>query len=403
MPKEKDNPFAFLGQAKPGSLFRLLDKLPRRDQAMVLAHLPPWLTAQVMAYFPDNEQGVLMAAMREARRASPEEADATVGKLRELINAARDALPSNPVRPAGAGGDDQGGAPRPAPGRPTAGQTIASVYGKTALPPNAKPQPWKPRHTSETPINAAPKPNRPPPVKGDPAKSPLKANILELLGLGKREDAPETPRQPDGTAAAARPPESARTAPPPEKAKDGLVPRPNLSVSKTPRMLGTGKPKPKPPAAAPSRPPTPGSSAPAASGRKMDGMAILAAILRNASLDVRQNVASDNPSLFKALKDRMFVFDDLSGSDDDALAQVFTVAPVSDAALALRFAAPVLRDRALRAVSPRRAAMLRDAATGAKAGLDAIEEAQARVLDVALRLQSAGRIIIDPDDPDLAL
>ena len=133
----------------------------------------------------------------------------------------------------------------------------------------------------------------------------------------------------------------------------------------------------------------------------MDGMAILAAILRNATPDVRHNVASDSPTLFRELKERMFVFDDLAVSDDDALAQIFTLAPLSDAALALRFGSPALRERALKAVSPRRAALLNQSTP--LAGLDAIEEAQARVIALALRLQSAGRLIIDPDEPDLAL
>ncbi|MDR0363387.1 MAG: hypothetical protein LBJ46_12010, partial [Planctomycetota bacterium] len=140
-------------------------------------------------------------------------------------------------------------------------------------------------------------------------------------------------------------------------------------------------------------------------GKKIDGMAILAAILREAPMDVRQNVLEDSPALFKALKERMFVFDDLNFSDQAALAQVFTAAPVHTAALALRFASPALRERALAAVSPRRAAMIRQEERSAQAGtsgLGAIEAAQARVLDVALRLQSAGRIVIDPRDPDLA-
>lgn len=393
MAAQRDNPFAFLANAKPGSLFKLLDRLPRQDQAMVLAHLPPWLTAQVMAYFSDSEQGVLLSSMREARRATPEDASATVGKLRDILAASKDALqtrpnPQTPPTPSSAANASAS----PKPGIQATDKTIASAYGKSSLPPNAKPQPWKPRTTDETPINAPQKPNRPPPVAGAPARSPIKANILEMLGFGKTKAEPDAPTPP----AHPRPP--AKSEP-----KEGLVRSPKLTISNTPRMLGAGKPV-SPSAAAPAAPKQRASSPPASGGRKMDGMAIMAAILRNASVDVRHNVEADSPALFKALKDRMFVFDDLVGSDDDALAQVFTVAPLTDAALALRFGPPALRDRALRAVSPRRAAMIKDAVTNntTRSGLDAIEEAQNRVLDVALRLQSAGRIIIDPDDPDLA-
>jgi len=407
MAQSRDNSFAFLGQAKPGSLFRLLDKLPRQDQAMVLANLQPALTAQVMAYFPDTEQGMLMAAMREARRAPPEAAAATVERLRELIAAAKEALPARPAQSELPKNDATQSASRPASGLNTAGKSIASAYGKSTAPGNPKPQPWKPRVTDETPINAPPKPNRPPPVAGNPAKSPLAANILDFFGLRKPKGESQSPSNNPATAAL-----SGKQASPvnelpaiKKEPQEGVIKAPKLQVSKTPRILGTGKPgsASSGSAKAPLRRPPPNPEG--GTGRRMDGMSILAAILRNASVDVRNNVAEDSPALFKALKERMFVFDDLIGSDDDALAQVFTVCPLSEAALALRFAPPVLRERALKAVSPRRADMLRDvveSSTGKKSGLDAIEAAQNRVLDVALRLQSAGRIVIDPDDPDLA-
>ena len=133
----------------------------------------------------------------------------------------------------------------------------------------------------------------------------------------------------------------------------------------------------------------------------MDGKAILAAILREAGPEIRGNVRHDDPSLFRELRGRMFFFDDLIYTEDGALAQVFTAAPAEESALALKFAAPALRDRVLRVVSPGRARALRDA-RGGRAGMDDIESAQQKVLQVALRLQAAGRILIDPRDPDLA-
>ncbi len=54
----------------------------------------------------------------------------------------------------------------------------------------------------------------------------------------------------------------------------------------------------------------------------------------------------------------------------------------------------------MRVVSPGRARALSE--TPKRSGLDDIEEAQKKVLAVALQLQSAGRILIDPRDPDLA-
>ncbi len=397
MEKGKDNPFEFLRQARPGSLYRLLEQLPEEDSAMVLAHLPPTLTAQVMAYFPDSKQGNLLAGMREARRAPASAAEQTVTRMRQMLANAKNAAPAQPETEKKTGSGQSGGQSA----MKTTGSTITSAYGKSS----PSPQPWKPRVTNETPINAPQRPNQPPAVKGDPAKSPIgKLNLLELLGLAKppagaaKDDQRQTL------------PASAKTTPlPPKPPSKGVLRNPGLTISKTPRVLGIGKQPPVAPRQLPAKPPAaakrPEAGSEEGEGRKMDGMAMLAAIMRNASVDVRHNVAEENPALFKALKERMFVFDDLIVSDDEALAQIFTVAPLGDAALALRFAPPLLRDRAMRAVSPRRAAMLRDEglSQNARSGLDDIEEAQKRVLEVALRLQSAGRILIDPDDPDLAL
>ncbi len=166
-----------------------------------------------------------------------------------------------------------------------------------------------------------------------------------------------------------------------------------IVVGNTPRVIG-----PRPPEAKAGS----GVGGKAKDGaRSMDGKAILAAILREAGPKVRHTVQDDDPALFKELRRRMFYFDDLILSEDKALAQVFTAAKAEDSALALRFAAPKLRDRVLRAVSPGRARLLLEAGSG-RAGVDAIEAAQKRVLGVALQLQAAGRILIDPRDPDLA-
>jgi flagellar motor switch protein FliG len=133
----------------------------------------------------------------------------------------------------------------------------------------------------------------------------------------------------------------------------------------------------------------------------MDGKAILAAILRQADAGVRANVRREDPLLYRDLRSRMFYFDDLMLTGDSSLAMIFTAAPIDVSALALRFASPALRERVLGAVSPGRARALRDA-PAKRNGLDSVEAAQKKVLSVALQLQAAGRILIDPNEPDLA-
>lgn len=265
-----------------------------------------------------------------------------------------------------------------------------------------RPQPWVPRTATASPINGPALPGKPPPVAGDPFTSPLaKAGLLDLIGRAQqtllpkgtfkepaRSDPPSKPlAAAKPSAGGPRPGKGGRPEP-----REGVVSRQAVVMSRTPRTIG-----PRPAAVDAGeleRVPTSG-------GRRMDGKAILAAILREAGEDVRGTVRHDDPGLFNQLRERMFYFDDLIYTEDNALARVFTAAPTEDAALALKFAAPALRDRVVRVVSPGRARALRENAAK-RAGLDDIESAQKKVLDIALQLQAAGRILIDPRDPDLA-
>ncbi len=284
---------------------------------------------------------------------------------------------------------------------PTAKDKRKSEAPSSSKPPQP-PQPWIPRQATGSPINGPALPGTPPPVAGDPFASPLaKAGLLDLIGRAQEKLLPKNAQQqaqpipPRGTPPAkprARAGGDKREPGRPEPL-EGLLAPDSVRLAKTPRLIGPGAPKREPPAA-----PAGGGKAGA---RRMDGKAILAAILREAGPSVRGTVRRDDPALFKQLRDRMFYFDDLALTEDNALARVFTAAPTEESALALKFAAPALREKVFRAVSPGRARALREHAA-ARAGLDEVDRAQQTVLDVALQLQSAGRILIDPRDPDLA-
>ncbi len=275
-------------------------------------------------------------------------------------------------------------------------------------PPPQPPQKWTPRQATASPINGPALPGTPPPVAGDPFASPLaKAGLLDVIGRAQEKFLPK-----DGTAGKAGKGGAAR--PPAQQPALPLRPRPRLDKNgrpepvegmlapgdvrfvKTPRVIGPGAPK----RAAGGGGDAVGGAA-GKGARRMDGKAILAAILRESDAKTRNAVKRDDPALFKQLKGRMFYFDDLVLTDDNALARVFTAAPTEDSALALKFAAPALKEKVFRAVSPGRARALREHGE-VRAGLDEVEKAQQTVLDVALQLQSAGRILIDPRDPDLA-
>lgn len=416
-----ENHFAFLGQARPAGLYRLLEKLPLEDAALALAGLPAGTSVQVMAYFPESRQAELVPALREARRADPGRAAQAASRIKDMLLAAKyardgqagpeqdDGAPAAPAKPPASAPVKSYAPPQPSrpsqspqsqrpspaspPSRPAPGPGGNAAREAAKPPPrpaaNAKPVPWVPRTATSSPINGPALPGKPPPVAGDPLRSPLaKAGLLDLLGRAQQKLMPKN--------TAGRP-----AAPQKPAAKAGGRPEPvegvvrSVRIDRPPRVIGPGMARTKRPADAPEAAPSSGGA------RRMDGKAILAAILREAGPTVRHTVQDDDPALFRALRERMFFFDDLIYTEDDALARVFTAAPADVAALALRFAAPPLRERVLRVVSPGRAQALREPPPG-RAGMDAIEQAQKKVLDVALQLQAAGRILIDPRDPDLA-
>ena len=397
-----DNPFGFLGQANPASLAKLLQKLPLEDAAVALAGLPAGKGVQVLAYFPEKAQGELMPAMRDARRSDPEHSAKTAARIRDMLMAAKYARDGHagedkpPAPPQAAVSPVKSYAPTPArpqsPPTPPAKKPAARPEPASGAPANSgKPVPWVPRNATASPINGPALPGKPPPVAGDPLKSPLaKAGLLDLIGRAQEKllpkknasvpPAPAARRELPSRSPAAREPVKKR---PP--AREGVVR--SVTIDKTPRTIGPGAARRDDP--------------PPSSGRRVDGKAILAAILREAGPKVRHTVQDDDPALFRELRGRMFFFDDLNFTEDSALAIVFTSAPLDEAALALKFAAPVLRDRVLRVVSPGRARALAEP-TASRTGMEAIERAQQKVLDVAMQLQAAGRILIDPRDPDLA-
>lgn len=392
-----ENHFSFLAQVNPRDLHALLAEEGPLAIGMVLASLPPATTTKTLTYFPPDKQRDLVAAIRNARSAPPVLARGVADAIREKLHGNKEIAPSPkpmPSKPVSI---------RPEPSRPSPvmgknpylSQTIGSRPTQPASPVSRPqpigrtqkpaPKPWIPRTSDETPINAPAQPGRPASASGSPAKSPLaKLNLRDLIGAAKQAFAPLSRPVPGK--------------PGKPEAPEGVVPPSKITINKTPRPLAVSPVQAKRPVPVQQRATTDAA-------RRMDGMAIMAAILRAAPMDIRQNIADGDPDLFAKLKKRMFVFDDLEKTDDKGLALVFTAAHEEAATLALRFASPRLKARVLSVVSSRRAEALRagDSGKQGKIGLSAIEAAQEKVLNVALQLQKAGRIIIDPDDPDLAL
>lgn len=116
---------------------------------------------------------------------------------------------------------------------------------------------------------------------------------------------------------------------------------------------------------------------------------------------MRRLIAKEEPALFKKLCKRSYVFDDLEHTSDPALATLFLEVEPETAALALRFASDTLQERVLASTSPRRAKWIAEEMERGgthPVGIREIEAAQQAVLDKAVALQAAGRLLIDPED-----
>lgn len=161
------------------------------------------------------------------------------------------------------------------------------------------------------------------------------------------------------------------------------------------------KKKPTPPP-----PPTPKHAEQKHAGQKIDGMAIAAEILKLTNPDLQRRIANAAPELYQGLRDRMYTFEDLEHTKSSDLALILNEVKSEVAALALRFAPRSLTGRALQAVSPRRADLIRDeikrgGESKQRIRMGDIENAQNTLLEVALSLQAVGQILINPNDAEV--
>lgn len=137
--------------------------------------------------------------------------------------------------------------------------------------------------------------------------------------------------------------------------------------------------------------------------QKIDGMALAASIVRQAGAAVSDNLHQAMPQLYRQLRQRMFVFDDLVNSPDRTLTILFSVLRPEVAAIALRFGPDRLMERVMALLPARQAGRIQDAIAGASAQVRVsdIEKAHQGIIDLAVQLQAKGKLVIDPNDPDL--
>ena len=143
-------------------------------------------------------------------------------------------------------------------------------------------------------------------------------------------------------------------------------------------------------------PETPGRPAPGMI--RYGGPAVAAAILGQASPEVRRNLQQNEPGLFRELTGMLFTFEDFLRTPPESLQTVFAEVETQTLALALKVATPALRKRILGSMSHRRADLITDELERReRVSLRQIEEARQAIVDRALDLQKQGRVLLDPD------
>ncbi len=134
-------------------------------------------------------------------------------------------------------------------------------------------------------------------------------------------------------------------------------------------------------------------------GKKIEGAKTLAEILnhcdRATETRVLESVEERNTSIADAVRQLMFVFDDLAGIDDKGIQVLLKEVSTEDLTLALKTAAQALKDKVFKNMSQRASELLKDdMQTRGPARVSDVEKAQLGIVKVARKLEAEGKIIL---------
>ena len=127
---------------------------------------------------------------------------------------------------------------------------------------------------------------------------------------------------------------------------------------------------------------------------------ILSASGRTTERNIMEGLREWDPELATTIKGLMFVFDDLVGLEDRALQKILMQVDQRDLALALKAAPDALTEKVLKNVSERVGAAVREEIEllGSVA-VSEVDDAQARVLEVASELEEKGEVTLSRNQP----
>jgi flagellar motor switch protein FliG len=134
-------------------------------------------------------------------------------------------------------------------------------------------------------------------------------------------------------------------------------------------------------------------------GQQLGGPKFLADVMNGMEKAAEQaltaSLAERNAELADAVRQLMFVFDDLAGVDDRGLQELLKEIAKEDLVLALRAASEPVKEAIFRNMSARAAELLRDdMEAGGPVKLSDVEKAQRNILQSARKLEEEGRIVL---------
>lgn len=132
---------------------------------------------------------------------------------------------------------------------------------------------------------------------------------------------------------------------------------------------------------------------------RRDGEALAVGLLKRLKQDQSEALMTDlshiDRSLAESLRSKLFTFEDLAKLDSRSMQRLMREVDTRHLSVALRNADELLQDAFLSAISSRAAELLRDdMESGGPVRVADIEAAQQQVLDVALRLDAEGVLIL---------
>jgi flagellar motor switch protein FliG len=122
---------------------------------------------------------------------------------------------------------------------------------------------------------------------------------------------------------------------------------------------------------------------------------ILNQVDRGTEKNILDNLETDNPDLAEEIRQKMFVFEDITVLSDQAIQQVVRQIDTDELALALKTASDEVKDKMLGNMSQRASEMLEeDMEYMGPVRVREVEEAQQSIVNVIRQLEDSGEIVI---------